>query len=320
MTRGYLLKCRISFRHLHALLSSRPGSYKVVETLVPRIRLEVSSLVNEFCHVSVLYSDCLPLELSSGMLGNKVYVSRNSHLRQNSILRELQKASISSRSWYVFARDLMWAGDLEKVVSDWKGRELMTDLFLKFFSHGSNGWEQIWDLTRPRLEEYKQKFGSAWSPMSDPVLSRLSRLSKTEWTTDEIRVHLVDCLNGGFAWHDSIAFATLPDIEVQKKFLAHELSELITPSQLVSEELEREGLDPGVTHTVVDMLAYFSVKDFIAKPVPPNIERKGVVPNKSYYPKVEQLYPIFDDYSKNPSEYNDFASLVEKIVLRLKTS
>jgi hypothetical protein len=214
----------------------------------------------------------------------------------------------------------MRTGDLEEVVSDWKGREPMTDLFLNILSCGSNGWEQIWDLTRPRLEEYKQKFGSLWSPISDSVLSRLSLLSKTEWMTDEIRVHFADCLNGGFAWHDSIAFATLPDIEVQKKFLAHELSELITPSQLVSEELERAGLDLGVTHTVVDMLAYFSVKDFIAKPAHPNIERKGVVPNKSYYPKVEELYPTFEDYSRNPSEYHDFASLVKKIVLRLKRS
>ncbi len=226
--------------------------------MVPRIRLEVSSLVNEFCHVSVLYSDCLPLELSSGMLGNKVYVSRNSQLRQNSILRELQNAPISARSWYAFARDLMRTGDLEDVVSDWKGREPMTDLFLNILSQGSNGWEQIWDLTRPRLEEYKQNFESAWSPIAESVLSRLLQLSKTEWTADEILVNFADCLNGGFAWQDSIAFATLPDIEVQKKFLAHELSELITSSQLVGEELEREGLDPGVTHTVVDMLAYFT--------------------------------------------------------------
>src|SRR2546425_12960452 len=153
MTRSYLLKCRISFRHLHALLSSRPGSYKVVETLVPRIRLEASSLVNEFCHVSVLYSDCLPLELSSGMLGNKVYASRNSQLRQNSILRELQKAPISPRSWYAFARDLMRTRNLEEIVSDWKGREQMTDLFLNILSQGSGGWAQIWDQTRPRLEE-----------------------------------------------------------------------------------------------------------------------------------------------------------------------
>ena len=288
--------------------------------MVPRIRLGVSGLVNKFCHFSVLYSDCLPLELSSGMLGNKVYVSRNSQLRKNSILRELQKAPISPRSWYAFARDLMRTGDFEEVVSDWKGREPMTDVFLNILSHGSNGWEQIWELTRPRLEEYKQKFGSVWSPITNSVLSRLSQLAKREWMTDEIRVHFVDCLNGGFAWHDSIAFATLPDIEIQKKFLAHELSELITPSQLVEAELERAGLDPGVTHTVVDMLAYSSVKNFIAKPVHPSIERKGVVPNKNYYPKVEELYPIFEDYSKNPSECDDFASLVKKIVLRLKQS
>jgi hypothetical protein len=288
--------------------------------LVPRISLEVSSLVNEFCHVSVLYSDYLPAELSSGMLGNKFYASKNAPLRQNSILHDLQRAPISPRSWYAFARDLMWAGGLEDVASDWNGREPMTDLFLNILSQGSTRWEQIWDLTRPRLEEYKQKFGSIWSPISESVLSRLAQFSKNELMTDEVRVHLVDCLNGGFAWHDSIAFATLPDVEVQKKFLAHELSELMTPSLLVKKELGKAGLDPEVAHTVVDMLAYFSVKDFIAKPVDPNIVRKGVVPNKNYYPKVEQLYPLFEEYSKNPSEYDDFASLVKKIILRLKTS
>jgi len=254
------------------------------------------------------------------MLGNKVYVSRNSQLRKNSILRELQKAPISPRSWYAFARDLMRTGDFEEVVSDWKGREPMTDVFLNILSHGSNGWEQIWELTRPRLEEYKQKFGSVWSPIADSVLSRLSQLAHVEWTADEIRVHFVDCLNGGFAWHDSIAFATLPDIEVQKKFLTHELSELITPSPFVTRELGKSSLDPEIAHTMVDMLAYFSVKDFIAKPVDPNIERKGVVPNKNYYPKVEELYPLFEEYSKNPSEHDDFGSLVKKIIVTLKTS
>ena len=288
--------------------------------MIPRIKLEVSSLVNDFCHVSVLYADCMPHELSSGMLGNKVYLSRNALLRQNNILRELQRVAISPRSWYAFARDLMRARDLEQIVSDWKGGEPMTDVFLSILRRGSNGWDTIWDQTRAGLEEYKQKFQSVWSPISDSVLSRLSQLSKTEWMTDEIRVHFADCLNGGFAWHDSIAFATLPDIEVQKKFLAHELSELITPSRLVEEELGREGLDLGVNHTVVDMLAYFSLKDLIAKPVHPNIERKGVVPNKNYYPKVEELYPIFDDYSKNPSEYDGFGSLVKRIILRLKPS
>ena len=288
--------------------------------MVPKISLEVSRLVNEFCHVSVLYASCLPQELSSGMLGNKAYASRNASLLQNNILHDLQRTTISPRSWYAFARDLMRAGDLEEVVSGWKGRETMTDLFLNILSRGSNGWEQIWDLTRPRLEEYKQKFGSVWSPIADSVLSRLSQLAHVEWTADEIRVHFVDCLNGGFAWHDSIAFATLPDIEVQKKFLTHELSELITPSPFVTRELGKSSLDPEIAHTMVDMLAYFSVKDFIAKPVDPNIERKGVVPNKNYYPKVEELYPLFEEYSKNPSEHDDFGSLVKKIIVTLKTS
>ncbi len=254
------------------------------------------------------------------MLGNKAYASRNAPLIQNNILHDLHSTTISPRTWYAFARDLMRAEDLEEVVSEWKGHETMTDLFLDILSQGSNGWEQIWDLTRPRLEEYKQKFGSVWSPVADSVLSRLSQLAHVEWSADEIRVHFVDCLNGGFAWHDSIAFATLRDIEVQKKFLAHELSELITPSPLVTKELGKARLDPEIAHTVVDMLAYFSVKDFIAKPVDPNIERKGVAPNKNYYPKVEELYPLFEEYSKNTSEHDDFASLVEKIILTLKTS
>ena len=44
--------------------------------MLPRIRFEVSKLVNQFCHVSVLYAEHLPTELSTGMLGNKAYRNR----------------------------------------------------------------------------------------------------------------------------------------------------------------------------------------------------------------------------------------------------
>jgi len=198
-----------------------------------------------------------PLGSLLGLLATRIVIGYawEQGLRVAELSLEPQKELISPRSWYGFARDVMKARDLEEVMSGWKGREPVTDVFLDILLQGSNDWGQIWGLTRPRLEEYKQKFESVWNPINDLVLSHLSQLSKSEWTTDEIRVHFADCLNGGFAWHDSIAFATLPDLEVQKKFLAHELSELITPSHRVSEELEREGLDPGVTHTVVDMLA-----------------------------------------------------------------
>lgn len=277
--------------------------------------------MNEFFHVSVLYAEYLPSELSSGMLGNKSYLDRNAHLRQDGTLRELQTTPpMSSSSWYSFARDLMKAEGLEEVASEWKGRVPLIDLFLNLLHRDAEGWGEIWEKAQTRLEQYKEGFEAVWSPISDSILSRLASLAKRQWRTDEIRVHFADCLYGGFAWHDCIAFATLPDTEVQKKFITHELSELITPSRLVEESLGEAGLDPGIVHTVVDMLAYFSVKDFIAKPVYPHPERRGVVPNSNYYPKVEELYPVFDNYSKNPSKYDGLGSLIEEIILRLKKS
>ena len=66
------------------------------------------------------------------------------------------------------------------------------------------------------------------------------------------------------------------------------------------------------------MIAYFSVKDFIAKPVYPHPERRGIRPNPNYYPAVEELYPLFEQYAKDPSAYADFDALVEDMVRKLK--
>ena len=125
------------------------------------------------------------------------------------------------------------------------------------------------------------------------------------------------CLYGGFAWGDCVAFALFPDFEVEKKFLTHELSELITPSSQVTEALLKAGLDPGITHTVVDMIAYFAVKDYLKKPVYPNPERKGIRPNPNYYPAAEKLFPVFDKYATNPSIYPNFEAFLEEIILAL---
>src|SRR5438445_12540437 len=150
------------------------------------------------------------------------------------------------------------------------GNSKLAELFRKIRQGGVAGFEQIWKEARPRLEEYKEKFQSEWSPIGDQVLSRLSTLAKTPWASDRIRVDFIDCLYGGFGWNDCIGFAAFPDLHVQKKFLAHELSELITPQRLVGDALGKANLNSGITHTIVDMLAYFSVRDFLAKPVYPN--------------------------------------------------
>src|SRR5207245_9940765 len=110
-----------------------------------------------------------------------------------------------------------------------------------------------WASTKPRLEDYKQKFIEEWSPISNQVLSRLSLLTKEDWTTNDIRVNFVDCLNGGFAWTDSIAVYPFPDMDVEKKFLDNELSDLITPTTTVIKILKDQELDESNVHTVVYM-------------------------------------------------------------------
>jgi hypothetical protein len=287
--------------------------------LIPRVEFGVSRVLNEFCHLSVLYSELMPVELAEGMLGNKAYQSKHNGLRRDELRLELQRTGPfkSQAEWYTFAAGLMkrdGSGGFESLSRNTK----FTEIFQKVRLRREVGFEEIWSETRPRLEEYKDKFGSQWSPISERVLSRLSDLAKTPWHSEKISVHFVDCLWGGFGWDDCIGFAPFPDMEVQKKFLAHELSELITPQRIISEALRAQGLNLGVTHTVVDILAYFSVRDFIAKPVFPNPERKGIRPNPNYYPAVEELYPIFESYFENTSKYSNFSSLVQDLVLKLK--
>ena len=190
-------------------------------------------------------------------------------------------------------------------------------MFLKILGEGRADYDDIWEGRGRSLGEYEEKFSALWTPLNERVLRNISDLTKNRWDMEEIRVHFVDCLFGGFAWIDCIGFAAFPDFEVQKKFLAHELSELMTPSSFVAHKLAEARLNPGISHTVVDMIAYFSVRDFIAKSVYPHPERRGIRPNSKYYPRVEELYPFFESYAKDPLCYNSFETLVEDMIQRL---
>ncbi len=286
--------------------------------MIPKVEFGVSRVVNEFCHNSVLYSELMPVELANGIMKNKAYQARNAHLMRDEIRLELQKAGpFSSESeWYIFATGLMKrdkSGGLESLA----GTGRVAELFQRIRLDSMHGFEEIWRETRPRLEEYKKRFESEWSSISDQVLSRLSLLAKTPWSLDRIRVHFIDCLYGGFGWADCVGFTPLPDLEIQKKFLAHELSELITPRRVVAEALRNANLDPGIAHTVVDMIAFFSVRDFLVRPVYPNPWKKGLKPNPSYYPAAGELFPLFEYYADNPPIYGDFRALVQDLILAL---
>ena len=265
-----------------------------------------------------MYGELMPIELATGMLGNKAYQARNSHLRLDEARLELQRAGpfTSESEWYRFATGLMKRGS-SRGFEALSGHSKPGESFRKIRQGGVAGFEEIWREARPRLEEYQDKFQSEWSSISDQVLSRLSTLAKTSWTVNRIYVHFIDCLYGGFGWNDCIGFAALPDLQVQKKFLAHELSELTTPRQLIVDALRKAKLNLDIAHTVVDMLAYFSVRDFLARPVNPNPERKGIKPNPNYYPAVRELYPMFELYAENPSSYTDFEELVKDMIAKL---
>ena len=288
--------------------------------MIPKVELEVSRVVNEFCHTSVLYSELMPLLLATGILKNKTYQERNAHLRRDEVRLVLQKAGpFSSESeWYTFATGLMRrskSGGLESL----SGTGRLAEMFRKIRLDSMHGFDEIWRETRPRLDEYMEKFESEWSSISDHVMARLSLLAKTPWSLDRIRVHFIDCLCGGFGWVDGIGFAPLPDLEIQKKFLAHELSELITPRRIVAEALRNASLNPEIAHTVVDMLAFFGVKDFLSRPVFPNPWKKGIKPNPRYYPAAGELFPMFEYYAENPSMYSDFRALVLDMTSKLNS-
>ena len=260
----------------------------------------------------------MPLELNKGILGNRQYQERNSHLRQDSVRLEIAriKPFPTESGWYNFTTGLMKRSKpdgLQSLSSDNGFAQLYQDLRERI----AMGFDEIWEETRRRLEAYRSKFDGQWSPISDRVLSRMSELVKTPWAVEKINVHFVDCLFGGFGWNDCIGFTPFHDMEVQKKFLAHELSELLTPHRVIIDCLQRSNLDPGIAHTVVDMIAYFSVREFVTSTDSFGVEKKGIRPNPTYYPKVDLLFPAFERYAENPSVYPDFRSLMEETIDRL---
>lgn len=257
----------------------------------------------------------MPVELARGILSNLGYQERNHHIISEATrlkLRSLRPFK-SENEWYGFVSGLM-RRDSSGGFRSLSCSSEFARMFRELLQRRALGFNEIWKETRPRLVDYRFDFEASWTPISDEVLGRLQDLAKTHWSAGEIIVEFIDCLNGGFGWEDSIGFATLPDMEVQKKFLAHELSELITSRNVVHEALRKAGFNTGITHTVVDMFAYFAVKDSMKKPIPPNKEKKGIRPNPSYYPVVDVLFPFFERYAENPSIYPDFPTLIEQMV------
>src|SRR5437879_13152681 len=96
------------------------------------------------------------------------------------------------------ARTLMRTKTLDEAIASLNPGGPIGQL-LNIIKQDVHGYDDIWASTKPRLEEYKQKFIEEWSPINSQVLSRLSLLTKEDFTVTDILVNFVECLYCCFA-------------------------------------------------------------------------------------------------------------------------
>jgi hypothetical protein len=148
---------------------------------------------------------------------------------------------------------------------------------------------KFWTQTEPRLKTFASEFEAEWITIQKPILTMMSDIAKLSWKQKCVNVHFVDCIHGASGWIRDVVLPPFPNIDVEKKLLAYELA-----------------------HTIIDLIAYFSVKEHVAEP-----EKQGIKPNPNYYTNVEKLYPVFKKCYMQPENFPDFETILRRIRLQV---
>ncbi len=277
----------------------------------PEIRFFVSKFVNLFYHLSVIFSEYFSDEESLGILNNAAYKETNAGLRTERLHRLFQ--SLQERSFYAWDFAGLSVFEADTMVH---AREALLgasqqfgEIWLDIYSESLSPYEEKWAEIEPKLREYARRFEKEWNSVNDLVLSRMSNIAKRPWKPERINVHLVDCVNGASAWSKDIVLPPFPNGDVEKKLLAHELAHILVPDYFLKPKLQYYALDYSIAHTIVDLIAYFGIKEHVTEP-----ERRGIKPNPNYYVQVDKLYPIFEDCHKYPDKYVSFDEILKQIV------
>lgn len=279
---------------------------------VPSIRFFVNKHVNLFYHVSVLFSEYFPDEYSSGILNNAGYRQLHEHLRTHDLHQKFQQLwEYSYYTWDYVGKTLYEANTMSSAQEALKETSrTLSRIWQEILSTALTSYEDIWAQTETRLEKYKSRFVAEWNLVSRPVLIKMSNVAKSPWNIEFIRVHLVDCIHGASAWATDIVLPPFPIDDIEKKLLAHELAHILIPDYSLKTKLQGLDLDLSIAHTIVDLIAYFGVKEHIKDP-----ERRGIMPNPDYYAQVSKLYPIFEECYKNPDKYQSIDQILKQIKL-----
>jgi hypothetical protein len=277
---------------------------------VPKLRFLANKYVNLFYHLSTLFAEYFSDEESSGILNNTTYRQANARLKTEKLHQLFQ--SLQEHSFYAwdFAGKSLSQTDtlsqVETALSDESKK--LADIWLKIYSESLPSYESVWTQTEPRLKEYMQKFQTEWSSINESVLSKMADIAKRGWKQDHITVHFVSCVNGASAWINDIVLPPFPNVDVEKKLLAHELAHTLVPDYALKPKLQSLALDSNIAHTAVDLIAYFSIKEHVTDP-----EKRGIKPNPTYYAQVDKLYPVFEDCYKHPEKYNSLDEILRQI-------
>jgi len=184
----------------------------------------------------------------------------------------------------------------------------IVETWLEIYIEAIDAYEDIWLRTEQKLKEYTTKFSKEWQPINEEVLTRMSTITGQPWSQNCIRVNFVDCLHGASAWWTEIALPPFPDIDVQKKLFSHELAHTLIPDYVLRTKLKDAGLDGGISHTIVDLIAFFSIRKHVTDP-----NRRGIKPNPDYYPELIQLYPVFEKCSMHADRCSNFDDVLDQI-------
>lgn len=279
---------------------------------VPKVRFFISEQTNLFYHLSVLFSEYFSDEYSLGILNNSAYRQNYAHLKTQSLHEKFQALwQYSFYPWDFIGKSLFEAKTIAKTREILKkASQDQMNIWLEILSEALVSYEDIWCQTEPKLEEYGSKFEAEWNLVNESVLAEMSNIAKLPWKTDFINVHLVDCVHGAQSWTDDVVVPPFPDMDVEKKLLSHEIAHILVPDYLLKTKLQILGLDCAIAHTIVDLIAYFSVKKHVS-----DLERRGIKPNPDYYAEVSKLYPIFENCHKNPEGYSTFDEILKQIKL-----
>jgi hypothetical protein len=281
-------------------------------TEVPSVRFFVNKYVNLFYHVCVLFSEYFPDEYSLGILNNSAYRQRHAHLRTQVLHQKFQELwRYSYYSWDFIGKSLLKANAITfvKDILEKESRD-QAEIWLEILTEALTPYESIWAQTEQKLEEYKSTFETEWSPIRESILTSMSRLVKLPWKIESINVHLVDCVYGAQSWVRDVVTPIFPVVDIEKKLLAHEIAHILVPDYLLKTKLKALGLDLAISHTIVDLVAYFGVKEHVT-----DSERKGIKPNPNYYAHVPELYPIFEDCLRNPDLCGDLDDILKLVKL-----